>query len=200
MKRPNLLPRNLQSRKGRQLGWNFLRRSATAWIFLGSVACLGVAATWQGMELVATDQAVNQLKGQISDIRHSSSRSKKQLQDLNVELSKLQEEAEGLTAKRRLMAGARQPEVSVSRLLVEMAALVPDAIGLTKLSLTERGLKLEGNCQNAQAVANLMAQLDASSRFQDTTFGFTQRADKAGSSRFDFEITTKPVLRQGETP
>ena len=201
IKRMNLLPKDLRPRKPEprlRIPLTQLVRGP-AWVrrvALVVVVLLGMAL-WQGPALWRYRLSADRLRKDLEQLRRLSTELKVQQQNLHAKRAELLAKRAELEARREALMSTRQPEVPVSSILVQLAETVPEEVWLTKLQLYGESLKLVGASQDTQAVANLMASLEGSKRFRETTFVYTQRATRGAASVFTFEISTTPILQEG---
>lgn len=200
MPRINLLPRELQPSHGPRLMSVFgpLKRVSPVGSFMvAGLIGAAVLALWPGVVARRYRLGTQKLRQELEQLKRSSVQLKTQQQALHVEQAKLVTTKEQLQARRRALTQARQSGMTLSETLLELAGLVPTEVWLTKLSFTGDTLHLVGATRDPAAVVTLMAALDHSGRFSQTTFSSTQRSSKDQEVTFTFEISTKPVWRGG---
>lgn len=197
----NLLPKDLRPRKQALRFQNRLTSllRGPRWIrpMIPVLVMLLGMALWQGPALWRHRQGATDLRKELEQLRRLSAELKTQQQDLHAKRAQLLAKRAELEARREALMSTRQPPVPVSSVLVQLAKTIPEEVWITKLSFAGESLKLVGASQDTQAVADLMARLEGSKRFRDTTFVYTQRATQGAASVFTFEISTIPVLREG---
>lgn len=204
MKRLNLLPRQaLLGRRGGPVGqvrW-LVKHSPR---FRNSAIAVGVVvgiALGQHLMLWRYRAVWGVQKRELSQIQTASVRFREQQQALEMQRAELMSQRQRLEARRQALEGLRQPSVAVSTLLADLVEVLPEDSWLTKLQLTEDGLKLTGAASDTRTVAELVASMDRSKRFRNTTFSHTQRSsDSESAGAFNFEVSTIPVWHdQGST-
>lgn len=201
MKRMNLLPEDLRAGRGGRFGlsWPEVRDLArTGWLLIVVLLFLTSMAAGQGISAMRYRSKTEALKKELRTLRVSSTQLKAMLQEMNVARSDLDQKRRALEERRRALSKASRPSGSFAGLLVEMVGLIPKEVWITKLALQEDRLKLLGVSKSTESVTDLMARMNASRWFRDTTFAYTQRDDKESLGEFRFEVSTTPVLEKGQ--
>ena len=150
--------------------------------------------------------AVYQQRTRTANLKHEQEQLRLLKAQLQMEEASLEQERSAMTAqqqifesRRKVLAGAKQPETAVSFVLTELGKLLPEDMWITQLSFTGKTIKIVGVSRETRSVATLMERLDRSRWFRDTAFSYTQRSgsqsSQEGQKTFTFEISTTPVLQ-----
>ena len=204
VKRMNLLPKELRPKRQR-LPFNFsigrfhelIRRSLAVRRSTAVLGFLAFLVFWQGTAIWRYQFGTRQLRGELEQIRLFTAQLKTQQQALAIRRAELLVRRDQLEARHQSLLQARQPAVPVSAVLAEFVEALPEEVWITKLAFSGDALKIVGASRDTKSVARLMAQLDSSKRFRDTTFSYTQRSTQAPEAPFTFEISTTPILQPG---
>ncbi len=203
MKRLNLLPKELRAARPMWFGKSFpiefgrgpaLKAAAIVVVLLG----LGI-----GGQMVATwkyDMKAYFVRKQMEQVRRLSAQSKTQQQALNVRRAGLESQRQVLDARRQALSRVIQPPVPFSAVLAELVELLPEQIWVSKLSFHAQRVQLSAVSKNPQAITDLMALLDGSRAFRDTTFTSVQRSEQDPEGLFRFEISTVPIQEDPKRP
>jgi len=111
------------------------------------------------------------------------------------QLKLAQEESELLNKKLLLKArldllekGVRKPK-DFSKVLAQIASLLPEDIWVTNLTYLERKLTITGSSSNTGLIMDLMDSLRGSNYFEDVTFSYSQK--EPGAEVYHFEVSVK---------
>lgn len=195
MKRLNLLPEELRPGGRRGSKGPFIGLSP---VVVGGVLGVSVVAAIvmsQGAAAWRYRTETIQLKTELDQLRTLSAQLNEQQQRLAVQRGELLAQRERLRAKWETLEQARQPAVPVSEILAELARVLPQEVWITKLSWSDETLKVTGAARDTQQVAVLIAAMDGSGRFRETTFAYTQRSPQPQDPGFVFEVSTTPVMQ-----
>ncbi len=125
------------------------------------------------------NQQVKQVRGEINT-RQSS-----QLEMAEQE-KKLIEKKEMLEEKLSLFRESTRNEKDFSKLLTNLASLLPEEVWVTKLSYVDKKLTLVGATSRNELIVNFLDNLKKPSEFSDVVFNYTQK--DATASVYNFEV------------
>ena len=196
VKRINLLPQ--EQRKGRagRSRQAFALKLSPVWLAGPGVLLLVWAAIVINRRTTG-GQSVHELRRLKAELQ---SQVQTEEEHVSGEKSALHLQETEVEAKSKSLEAVKRPGVLLSDTLVELAGLLPSQIWITKLAYSSRSLTITGTSDDASAVTALMALLEKSGKFSQTTFGYTRRAaggkeENAKRLRaFVFEISTAPIL------
>ena len=179
--RPNLMPKkevvNTFQKKGMRI------RIGIACAFLLIV----------GLQLGRTEL----YRWRVNSARRQVQLAKSELKRLQSQQFKLaEEEAEFLDRKLKiearlnLLKESRHYPEEFSKVLAEVATLVPEEAWLKKLSYSDRKFSIIGSTFNMQLVVGLIEKLEASETFLNPAFNYTQKEPRE-EGVYNFEITAE---------
>jgi len=122
-----------------------------------------------------------------------------QLSKLQSQRLKLAEEEAQLLGKKAMLEGKinvlnrsrRRPE-DLSRVLAQIASLLPKDVWITNLSYLERKINITGSTSEINLIMQLIETIKSSDRFSDATFNYTQKDPR--SEVYNFEIIAEVKL------
>ena len=122
-----------------------------------------------------------------------------QLSKLQSQRLKLAEEEAELLGKKAILEGkinvlnrsTRRPK-DFSRVLAQVASLLPKDVWITNLSYLERKINITGSTSEINLIMQLIETIKSSDKFSDATFNYTQK-DPA-SEVYNFEIIAEVKL------
>lgn len=131
-----------------------------------------------------------------------NSRLEAELRRLDEEIALLQPQVQRVEAFRSQIEQAKRKEALLRRLeqavfpwdrvLEEVRAIIPKDVWLTNLTSDERGnVTIGGFGLSYAAVANFLANLEASPSFQDVDLGGSQKQQIAGRDVVNFTVTCR---------
>lgn len=195
MKRLNLLPREARPSRGWLHGSPASLIATVAGPRLIVVMVVVVVVVY-GFELAAGwryERHNRALRRELAVMQSADIQLKEQQQAMSAQRAKLLAGRQKLETRKLALGGVRQPAVPVSLVLSALTETLPQDVWLTKVVLTDEGLKVFGTTTDTKLVAALIGQMDHSGRFRQTTFTSTQRTTEAQAEVFTFELSTTPI-------
>ena len=133
---------------------------------------------------------VNSARRQVQLVKADLRRLQSQQFKLAEKQAEFQDRKSKLEARLNLLKVSRRHPEEFSRVLAEVATLIPEEIWLKKLIYSEQKLTITGSTFDIQLVAELIKKLEASPDFFNPVFNYTQKEPKKEGT-YDFEITVE---------
>jgi len=168
--RINMLPLEIRKKPSR-IGYYTLIALAALVILLG-MAWAGGHLFKQQMRLRSVEREIKQLSTEVGTV------------------TKTQQRIRALEAKTEILRGIRSP-TSALDILRELTQVIPDTAWVTDLSLSDKGIRLNGFAQSA---SNLISLLESSPLFEDVVF-LSAIVKDPKQNRERFNISLKLVNR-----
>lgn len=201
MKRINLLPGTLHPNPVTQIlavSQSLLGKSREVRLMAAFLVALFVFGVAEVAAVKAAKLEVTKEREKLVKSRGLAGKLKTQEQDAAKQRAEVRRQQENLLRSLQAIRQAKQSVVPTSTYLAELGEAVPEDIWITKLTLEGLELKLAGESNRTQAVADLISSLDNSKRFHDSAFDYTQRSEQSDSKTFAFEVRTRLVVESDE--
>lgn len=198
MRKLNLLPPDLRPQPRGQALSRFATRSPAIVAGVVGAVVLVAAGAWQASAAWRYRAATAQLRKELAQLKMAGTQRTEQQQTVAIQRAELLAQRERIKAKLELLAQARQPAVPMSQVLADVAQVLPEAVWVTRMNVADDTLKITGAAREPQLVATLITAMEASGRFRDTTFAYTQRLPQEKEQGFAFEVSAILPLATGE--